>query len=560
MMNDMRDRISCALGKTKADLVIKNAQVLNVFTDCFEKNDIAIKNGIIVGIGSYEGESEINAEGKAVVPGFIDGHVHLESSFVSPRQYARAVVPHGTVAVVADPHEITNVLGRVGFDYMAAETEGLALDVYLMIPSCVPATPFDEAGAQITHQDVEKMLENPRVLGLAEMMNYVGVLSADESVLSKIEAAVRAKKIIDGHAPMLTGKELNAYVGVHVGSDHECTNAAEAMEKISRGQFVMVREGTASKNLEALMPMFLKPYCNRAMLVTDDKHPEDLHAEGHIDHIVRKAISFGADPINAYKMASYNAAVYFGLRQNGALACGYFADFVILDDINTVKINSVYKRGVRIDAEDISLGSRAANPYSEQVRNTVNLQEVSEEQLHIGRQRVIGLMPSQILTTDEGYADGVDTENDICKLAVVERHHATGHVGVAYLKGYGLKHGAIATSVAHDSHNIIVAGTSDADMAFAISVIKEMQGGIAVVCDGEVMAELELPIGGLMCDLAVEECAAALERLKNTAYRSGVNADIDPFMTLSFASLAVIPTLRLTTLGVVDVNKFELLD
>ncbi len=558
--NTMEKLIKSALGEIPADLVIKNALVLNVFCERFEKNDIAIKDGVIVGIGRYDGAAEIDAEGKAAVPGFIDSHVHLESSLVSPRQYCRAVAPHGTVAVVADPHEITNVLGKTGFDYMLSECEGLPLDVYFTVPSCVPATPFDESGAELTAQDIEQMLKNPRVRGLAEMMNYPGVLACDDKVLAKIAAAKKEGKIIDGHAPRLSGKELCAYTCVGVKSDHECTSAAEAMEKISNGQYVMIREGTASKNLEALLPMFLKPYCNRCMLVTDDKHPGELAGAGHIDHIIRRAIGFGADAVTAYKMASYNAAEYFGLCQNGALAPGYFADIVLLDDINTVKIHSVYKRGVRIDADELSISAQTQNPYAKKANNTVNIKDVSAEDFHIGRQKVIGLVDGEILTTDEGYAEGVDISADICKLAVIERHRATGHMGVAYLKGYGIKHGAVATSVAHDSHNIIVAGTNDDDMAFAVALIKEMQGGMVVVCDGEVLAELALPIAGLMCDLEAEECERQLRAVKAAAYLVGVKNQIDPFMTLSFSSLAVIPALRLTTLGVVDVTEFKLLD
>ena len=561
---EIKEQIKSARGLMKADLVIKNANVLNVFTEQFEKKDIAVKDGYVVGLGEYEGITEVNAENKTVVPGFIDGHVHLESSVVSPKQFCKAVVPHGTTAVVADPHEITNVLGKTGFNYILEASKGLPLDMYLMVPSCVPATPFDESGAEITYEDVDQLLAKPGVIGLAEMMNFPGVLDGSLDVLRKISTATDSKKVVDGHAPGLSGKELNAYIASGVRSDHECTTAEEAMEKISLGQWVMIREGTACKNLEALMPLFEKPYCDRCMLVTDDKHPGDLAKEGHIDHIVRKAISLGANPVNAYKMASYNAAIYFGLTSNGSISPGYAADFVILDDVNSVKIHSVYKKGKRIDdsIDSILRSIVRANPYVLKVSDTVRIREITADNFKLNKEKekVIGLVPGEILTTDEGYATDVDVDQDICKLSVIERHHNTGHIGIAFVKGYGLRAGAVATSIAHDSHNVIVAGIDDEDMACAVSRIKEMQGGMVVVKDGEVIAELALPIAGLMCDLDANECEEKLNQVKEAAYLLGVNKNIDPFMTLSFSSLAVIPTLRLTTLGVVDVTKFELLN
>ncbi len=554
--------ILAAQGRTKADLVIKNAQVLNVFTERFATLDVAVCGEEIVGVGAYEGIEEIDGTGKYLVPAFIDGHVHLESSIISPLQYAKAVVPHGTTAVVTDPHEITNVSGKAGFAYMQEAAKGLPIDVYFTVPSCVPATPFDETGATVTHEEVEKWLQNPNVLGLAEMMNYPGVLSADKEVLQKLAAAERAGKRIDGHAPTLQGNALNAYVAAGVSSDHECTNAAEAIEKIEKGQWIMVREGTASKNLHALLPLFEKPYCDRCMLVTDDKHPGELIREGHIDCIVRKAIAQGANAINAYKMASYNAANYFRLHKNGAIAPGYFADFLLLDDWNAVAIAAVYKRGKRVDnALDGLENGRAENPHAAAVGNSVRMPQVCAENFRLKRaqERVIGLVQGQILTTDEGYACKIDVEKDICKLAVIERHKGTGHIGVAFVKGYGLRTGAVATSVAHDSHNVIVVGANEEDMACAANAIAQMQGGMVVVNEGKILASLALPIAGLMCDLEANECQAALSKVKEAAHALGVNRGIDPFMTLSFSSLAVIPQLRLTTLGVVDVNRFQLL-
>ncbi len=556
----IKEKIEVAMGRARADVVIKQATILNVFTEQFEVADIAIRDGMIVGLGAYEGECEVDATGKTVVPGFIDGHVHLESSIVSPRQYARAVVPHGTTAVVTDPHEITNVLGKAGFRYIMEASEGLPLDVYLMVPSCVPATPFDEAGAVLTAEDIRELLPLPRVLGLAEMMNYPGVCGGDPATLDKVAAARAAGKPVDGHAPGLTGAALNAYIAAGITSDHECTTAEEAMEKISRGQWVMVRKGTAGKNAEALLPLFQKPYCDRCMLVTDDKHPGELMREGHIDHIVRYAIERGVPLVNAYKMASFNAAAYFGLKQNGAIAPGYYADFVILDDPRTVAIHAVYKRGRRVD-DTVNDLSAAPSPLSP-MGNTVQMQEVTPAHFALkgGKAKVIGLLPGEILTRDAGEASAVDPARDIAKLAVIERHHATGHMGVAFVEGYGLQRGAVATSVAHDSHNVIVAGASNEDMAYAVSCIKAMQGGMVVVEGGEVKASLALPIAGLMCDLDAPEAERKLNEVKEAAYALGVHRNMDPFMTLSFASLPVIPHLRLTTFGVVDVLKFALLD
>lgn len=563
-------RIAAAIGEYKAPLVMKNATIFNVFTKDFEQGDLAISNGYFVGIGSYEGEEEIDATGKIIVPGFIDGHMHLESSVVTPVQYCRAVLPHGTTAVVADPHEIANVCGTMGIEYILELTKDLPIDVFLMVPSCAPATPFDESGYVITHEDVDKYMENERVLGLAELMNYPGVFARDEEVIQKIKVTMRHRKMIDGHAPGLKDKQLNAYATAGVFSDHECTNIDEAMGKLRRGQWIMIREGTAGKNLESLLELFKEPYCDRCLLATDDKHPGELAREGHIDYIIRKAIKSGVNPINAYRMASYNAAMYFGMAMRGAVCPGYIADFVVLNDFETVDIHSVYKQGHKV-AETGSQGKETwtidwETPVVEDkilkaVMDTVNIGEVTAEDFALKKEKekIIGLVPGEILTTDEGETDRIDIENDILKLAVLERHHNTGHVGVAFVKGYGLKSGAVATTIAHDSHNIIVVGTNEEDMAYAVMQLKRMHGGMIVVENQKVKAELELPIAGLMCELPVEEAQSKMDEVKEAAFALGVHKGIDPFMTLSFSSLPVIPTLRLTTLGVVDVNQFKLL-
>ena len=555
-------RIASAIGEYKADLVIKNTRILNVFTGEFEEGDVAVKNGYFVGIGDYEGEQEVDGTGKTLVPGFIDGHLHLESSIVTPMQYGRAVMPHGTTSIVCDPHEIANVCGSDGIDYVLHATEDIPLDVYVMIPSCVPATPFDETGYTINSATVKEYLNKDRVLGLAEMMNYPGVVSRDAETIEKIKAAHETRKIVDGHGPGLSGRELNAYVTAGIFSDHECVSAKEAKEKLRRGQWIMIREGTAGRNLEALMELCNEPFYHRCLFVTDDKHPGELNREGHIDSIIRKAISLGAKPENAYIMASLNAASYFHLASLGAICPGYRADFVVLSDFASVDIQQVYKDGSLVfdkDHTEVLTWGKEYQPKAS-ILNTVNISDVTAEDFVTeGSKKVIGLVEGEILTTDEGEADHVDVTKDILKLAVVERHHHTGHIGLCYVKGYGLKHGAVATSIAHDSHNLICVGENEADMAYAIMELKKMKGGMVVVEDGKVLAELALPIAGLMCDLDVEEAQNKMDQVKAAAYKLGVNPGIDPFMTMSFSSLPVIPTLRLTTLGVVDVTKFKLL-
>lgn len=568
-MNQIDNRIrqvKAATGAKKPELVLKNARVLNVFINEFENGDVAIEGGTIVGIGSYEGEKEIDLTGKIIVPGFIDAHMHLESSIVTPNEYSKAVLAHGTCAVVADPHEIANVCGRDGIDFMLQITEDIPLEVFFMMPSCVPATDFDETGYQMNAEDVAHYMQNDRFLGLAEMMNFVGAVAADPEIMLKIDTAVKAGKIVDGHAPGLSGKNLDGYLTAGIYSDHECSSYEEGLVKLSHGQWIMLRESTACKNLESLIGLCKYPTSERCLFATDDKHPEELAVEGHIDHMIRKAINLGVDPIMAYKIASYNAARYFNLKNKGAICPGYMADLVILDDFEKVTIHSVYKAGELVCdvAKNWTLGSEKKLDESSvkaSILNSVNMDLKTPEDFKLKKEKekIIGLVPNEILTTDEGEANAIDVDRDILKIAVVERHHNRGHVGVCFLKGYGMKKGAIATSIAHDSHNIIVVGTNDEDIAFAVNEIHRMKGGMVVVEAGKTIAGLALPIAGLMCSLSVSEVHEQMEKLKKAAYGLGVNRDIDPFMTLSFTSLPVIPALKITTLGVVDVNKFELL-
>jgi adenine deaminase len=546
--------IRTARGRQKAGLVIKNSAYLNVFTGEWLRGDIAVCGKFIAGIGEYAGETEIDATSKTCVPGFIDGHIHLESAMVTPLEFARAVLPRGTTAVIADPHEIANVLGTAGIDYMLSATEDLPLDVFFMMPSCVPATRNDENGAAIGLRKTAGYLKHLRVLGLGEMMDYSGVLNAAPHVLRKISAAHAVHKKVDGHAPGLHGKDLNAYIAAGINTDHECVSAEEAYEKLRLGQWIMIREGTAGRNLTALLPLFRPPYSARCLMVTDDKHPGDLINLGHIDHMVRKAITLGADPAVAYTIASHNAAQCFHLNRLGAIAPGCQADFLLLDDVDAVAIHSVYKAGKCV----FSKGFGPALPDFKDAPpalHAVNIGDITESSFLLGRARVIGLIPGELITTDEGYADAPDAARDIIKIAVVERHRGTGHMGKAYLKGYGLHAGAIATSVAHDAHNLIVAGVSDADMALAVHRIACMQGGMVIVSGGNILAELPLPIAGLMCPLPATEVHQVLSRLTTAARTLGVSTGIDPFMTLSFVSLPVIPALRLTTRGVAEVGK-----
>ena len=556
--------IETASGRKKADLVLKNATYVNVFSNELCKGDIACSEGLIVGIGEYEGEKEIDVSGKIVCPGFIDAHIHLESSLVAPNEFVKAVLPHGTTCVITDPHEITNVMGTDGIDYMLQATENLPVDVMFMLPSCVPATPMDEAGANLDWHAIDSYFDHPRVLGLAEMMNAYGITHNDPEPVSKIIASQAHHKKIDGHAPGLMGTDLNAYVAAGVYSDHECSDMEDALRKLRIGQFVMIREGTAARNLEALAPLLCEKYASRCMFCTDDKHPNDLLEKGHVDYIIRKAIhQFGVDPILAVKVAAHYAARYFLLNNRGAIAPGYLADLVVIDDFDGFNIEQVYKRGVLM-AENGSMADVEKPQMDEylglRAHDTFHLKTLSAADFEDKRSRgVIGMVNGEIITTDNGYANAPDVQKDILKIAVVERHKNTGHIGLGYLQGYGLKEGAVATSISHDSHNIIVVGTNAADMAFAVNRITANKGGIVVVKDGEVTAEVVLEIAGLMSDSRLEDVNEHLENAKKVAAQQGVQKDIDPFMTLSFMSLPVIPTLRLTTRGVIDVNTQQYL-
>lgn len=594
--NDLKKMMDVAAGRRKASLVLKGGTIVNVFTERTEIGDIAIEDGCIAGIGEYDGLVNVDMTGRYICPGFIDGHIHIESSMVSPPEFEKAVLPHGTTTVITDPHEIGNVAGCQGVDYMLKATEGLSLDTFFVMPSCVPSTGLDESGAVLGPEDIKPYYENPRVLGLAEVMNSVGVVAGQEDLMGKLTEAGRRGKVIDGHAPFLRGNELNAYVCSGVWSDHECSDAGEALEKLGRGQWIMIREGTAARNLEALMPLFEAPYYERCMLVTDDKHPGDLISMGHIDYIIRRAVSLGADPIRAIKMGTFNAARYFGLKDRGAVMPGLRADLAVLEDLKDIRVAAVYKDGVLTAKEGVCLGagkekkrnyaageeprsgSREDTEFAEKtaggletafprVFNSFHMDEVTLEDLVLEQkgamERVIQFKPHELLTEERlvpwqntpGLAPGVSLEQDIVKAAVFERHLHTGHKGLGFVGGYGLKKGAVATSVAHDSHNLIVVGTNDRDMVLAANAVRKNRGGLAVAAEGQVLGELALPIGGVMSRLSVEEVEEQLQALKVLTRQLGISSDIDAFMTLAFVSLPVIPKLRINTYGVIDVDR-----
>mgnify|MGYP000759904466 FL=1 len=554
--------IAVAAGREKADLVLKNAKYLNVFSNEFLCGDIAVANGLIAGVGKYDGKTEIDVSGKLVLPGFIDAHIHLESSMVTPAEFAKAVVAHGTTTVITDPHEITNVMGIDGVEYMIQASQNLPIDVHFMMPSCVPATEIDESGAELDCKDIDLYLDNKKVLGLAEMMNYVGVINGDKNVLSKIVTSQAHHKKIDGHAPELSGNDLNAYIAAGVYSDHECSTFENALEKLRKGQFIMIREGTAAHNLKALMPLLTQQYYSRCMFATDDKHPSDLLYGGHIDYIVKQALKNGADPIVALKTATHHAARYFLLNNKGAIASGYLADIVVVNNLEDFNVETVFKCGKLVfdgEVKDFSAPT-VDEKLAEKCFDTFHLDSVTPSSFKVdGKLGLIGLVGGELLTRNLGTADKVDVENDILKIACIERHKGTNHIGVGYVKGYSLKSGAVATSVAHDSHNIMSVGCNDGDIAVAVNAIKDSKGGIAVVENGKIKALLELPIAGLMSDEPLTTVNEKLENAKLSAYELGADKSIDPFMTLSFLSLPVIPSLRITTKGVFDTENWKML-
>ena len=564
----MSNIINVARGFEKADLVIKNANIVNVLSEEIHKADIAIKDGIIAGIGeNYSGEKEIDIQGAYVTPSFIDGHVHLESTMMLPSEFAKVALPAGTTTVIIDPHEISNVLGLHGISFMHEAVKNLPLDVYTMLPSCVPATPFETSGFDLNSYDLSLLIDKPWVLGLAEMMNFPGVLNQDNNVMAKLELAKSRGKCIDGHAPYLHGKDLCAYIASGVKSDHECTTPDEAIEKLRLGMYVMIREGTAAKDLDALMPVLKTCNTRKCIFVTDDRHPADL--KEHINGMVRRAVEAGVDPVKAVQIASLNTAEYFGLKNLGAIAPGYKADLLILPDLKTFKPDLVIKNGV-VAAENGKLIAELPENEALAVRNSVNVRWITPEDFRIeakgSKVTALEVIPHQLITksvvSEVKIEDGnavSNVDNDTLKICVIERHRATGNIGKGFVKGFNLKCGAIASTVAHDSHNMIVIGTNDADMYAAAVALIKCKGGKVVVKDGEVISELPLPIAGLMSDRDFDYVVNKCEELNKTAHSIGCKIE-DPFMTMGFLSLPVIPELKVTDKGVFDTNKFDFID
>jgi adenine deaminase len=562
----LSERIKVAAGEGKVDLLIKNGRVVDVFSGQIEKRDVAIFDGRIVGFGDYQANRTIDVEGDFLCPGLIDGHVHVESSMVGIPEFARAILPHGTTTIVMDPHEIANVWGVEGVRFMAESAKGIPLNVFIMIPSCVPATSLETSGAELKADDIEPLLNESWAIGLAEMMNFPGVIFRDPEVLKKIEIAHGRR--IDGHAPLLTGKELYAYLTSGIRSDHECSTPKEAKEKLKNGMWIMVREGSTAKNLKDLLPLIHSKNSRRFFWVTDDRHPKELIEEGHIDSMIRQAIRLGLDPILAIQMATLNVAEYFRLDDLGAIAPGFKADLVSFDHLREFRIKKVFKDGLLIAEEGRLLPKALKRIRDRKIRESIRIGEIDRDSFLLRSNqpwaKVIQLIPGQIITKKVMkkiiLKDGVaypNPEEDLLKIAVVERHRGTGNIGVGFVQGFGLKEGAIGSSVAHDSHNIIVVGTNDEEMLRAVQGIQKMGGGLIVISKGKVLASLPLPIGGLMAEVSVDRVYEKWRILDEKVRELGGKL-VDPFMALSFLSLPVIPELKITDKGLVDVNQFKI--
>lgn len=563
-LENLRNTIEISGGAKRVDLLLKNARVVNTFSGDVHRTHVAIHRGRVVGFGDYKAKQTMDLKGAYVAPGFIDGHVHIESSMVKIPEFARVVLPHGTTTAVIDPHEIANVLGLDGIRYMLASSEDSPLSVYMMLPSCVPSTTLETAGAELSAHDLGLLLNDDRVLGIGEMMDYPGVINRRDEVLKKI--LIAKHKVIDGHAPMLKDKKLYAYVAAGIRSDHECTDVAEGREKLRAGMYIMIREGTAAKNLRGLLPLVNSENSRKFVFVTDDRHLEDIAREGHIDYLVRTAIRLGVDPIRAIQMATINTAEYFGLKNLGAIAPGYAADLVVIDDLKKLHITGVFKDG-RLVSKGGDVEPGVIREYKGKTRGTVNVKWIEHEDFAMKAQgkfaRVINVIPDQIVTKatvervkeDGGYVSS-DTERDILKIAVIERHMASGRIALALVKGFGLKKGAIASSVSHDSHNIIVVGTHDGDMYTAAVQVVKMQGGIVAALNGQVLEALPLPVAGLMSDRSADFVREKQKRLNEIARMLGSKLS-DPFMAMSFLTLPPIPEIRITDRGLIDAVKFQ---
>jgi adenine deaminase len=559
--------INVARGIEAPDLVLKGGKIVNVFSNEIYPADVAICDEHIAGVGNYDGPNVVDARGKFIAPGFLDGHMHIESSMVTVWEFAKTVLPRGTTTIMADPHELANVLGTEGIEYVLQTAKYQPLSVYVMLPSCVPATDLETSGARLKAVDLLPYLDSPWVLGLAEMMNYPGVVHGVEEVIEKLR--IIGDKVIDGHAPQLTGKDLNAYIAAGIGNDHECTTVAEAQEKLRLGMHIAVREGSVTRDLLTLLPLIKPETADRLFFCTDDRTPADLIARGHIDSMVRMAIGAGLAPALAIRLATLNTAQYFGLHKVGGIAPGWFADLNILGDLKSCAVEKVFKRGHLVAEKGYMLGTKAMRQMIN-VRNTVHVRPLGDSSFAIaarnGKARVMELIPDQIITRqilaepkrDNSFVVS-DTQNDILKIAVIERHHGTGNIGLGLTKGFGLRSGAIAGSVGHDAHNINVVGTNDVDMRAAVEQIVKMQGGFAVANAGEILASVPLPIAGLLSDKPLPDVKDELDAANAAVAKLGCRVK-EPFMALSFMALSVIPELKLTDRGLVDVTQFKIVE
>lgn len=566
----LKKLIDVAAGRIPADIVIKNCNVIDVYSSCIlEGRDIAISDGLIAGIGDdYVGTTEIDAKGQYAAPGFIDGHIHIESSYVTPEEIGRLLVPHGGTTIIADPHEIVNVSGMDGMYYMLEASKETKLDIKYMLPSCVPATPFEHAGANINAESMEQPIKNERILGLGEFMDFVGVVNANEDVLEKLLVAINEGKIIDGHSPGLNGKALNAYVAARIHTDHECDTVEEMLERISLGMYVQLREGSACHNLRALLKGVTKANSRRCILCSDDRQPKTILELGHLDNHLRICVEEGIDPIIAVGMATLNAAECYGLDDRGAIAPGLRADIILMDNLKDFKVQRVFIKGEEV-AKDGKYLREVTRCDISPVRGSFHVKDFSIEKLKLklnsNHVNVIDILPGGVVTA-KGIADITLNENnefvynpeqDIVKIAVVERHQNTGNVALAMLRGYGIKSGAVALSIAHDSHNIITVGTSDQDMAFAVESLIEQNGGIVLVQDQKVVNSMPMVVGGIMSDQSGKWVHEKLTGIHQDAYNQlGINEEVEPVMTLCFMSLAVIPEIKITDMGLFDVTKF----
>lgn len=561
-------RIDMAAGRIPVDTLITNCKVIDVFSQNIFDGPVALGDGKVVGFGEYEAARTIDAGGGYVMPGLIDGHVHIESSVVSPAQFAKCVLPYGTTTIVADPHEIANVCGLEGIRYMLDASADLPLNVRIMLPSCVPATPFENSGARLEAKELAELIDEKGVHGLAEVMNFPAVINSDPAMLDKIHMASSRGLVADGHTPGLTGRDLIAYAAAGIKTDHECSSVEEMHERIRLGMYVLIREGSATKDLRVLAKGLTNSNYRRCVFCTDDREPADILANGHLNKNLRIAVEEGVDPLQAITIGTLNAAECFGLTGKGAIAPGYDADIMIVRDLTDFEVSHVFTNGEHI-AENGKLLVEPQELLRDSVRDTVNLADISSDALKLklssNKVRTMHVIPDTVLTEavvrevvldDESCFDAKLNEG-LCKIAVVERHNATGNIGLGIFENYGIKNGAIATTIAHDSHNIVVAGDNDADMLTAINDLKEIGGGITLVRNGKVLAHLSLPIAGLMSDQPAQIVAEKMEELLNTAKEFNINPKLQPFMTLSFMSLPVIPALKLTDGGLFDVTTFS---